>query len=211
MTSSPAKRNVVDVRGCAFFEKRQQLMLGSVKTTHAGVRFRPYDQIERGQPQSRCGGVSDGQAAPIDERAKDSSVYEMWKDGIHPLPVKLEELCIGHFSGSHQEFPMITPGHVPSDCNIEGLICENHTRDIRPHESFDDGGIASVSADQAMGAEQEQIADPSNWRSARQRYEIASFGSFLVSADYDLIDLVRTKPGNLDRRVGDDEFLEFSF
>jgi hypothetical protein len=62
-----------------------------------------------------------------------------------------------------------------------------------------------------MGAEQEQIADPSDCRGARQRYEIASFGSILVSADYDLIDLVRTKPGNFDRRVGDDEFLEFSF
>ena len=41
--------------------------------------------------------------------------------------------------------------------------------------------------------------------------EIANFAAILVFANYDLIDLVRTKPGNLDRCVGDYEFLEFSF
>jgi hypothetical protein len=169
-------------------------MLGSVETAHAGVRFRPYDQIERGQPQSRCGGVSDRQAAPIDERAENSSIYQVWKDGIHPLLVKLEELCIGHFSGRHHEFPMIAPGHVPPDRDIEGFIGEDHARDIYPHELFDEGRIGSVSADQAMGAEQEQIAYLSDCRGAGQRREIASFASILVFADYDLIDLVRTNP-----------------
>src|SRR5215813_11324356 len=95
-------------------------MLGSVETAHAGVRFSPYDQTERGQPQSRCGGVSDRQAAPIDERAENSSVYQMWKDGIHPLLVKLEELCIGHFSGRHYEFPMIAPVTCPPIATLKG-------------------------------------------------------------------------------------------
>ena len=81
--------------------------------------------------------------------------------------------------------------------------------DICSHEPPDDGGIGGVSADQAMGAEQEQIAYLSNRRGAGQRREIASFASMF--ANYDLIDLVRTKPGNLDRCVGDYEFLEFSF
>jgi hypothetical protein len=161
--------------------------------------------------ESRCGGVSDRQAAPIDERAENSSVYQVWQDGIHPLLVKLEELCIGHFSGRHHEFPMIAPGHVPPDRDIEGLIGEDHARNIYPHEPFDEGRIGSVSADQAMGAEQEQIAYLSDCRGAGQRREIASFASILVFADYDLIDLVRPKPGNLDRCVGDYEFLEFSF
>ena len=106
---------------------------------------------------------------------------------------------------------MIAPGHVPPDRDIEGLIGEDHARDIYPHKPFDEGRISSVSADQAMGAEQEQIADLSDCRGAGQGLEIASFASLLVSADYDLIDLVRTEPGNLDRRVRDYEFLEFGF
>jgi hypothetical protein len=62
-----------------------------------------------------------------------------------------------------------------------------------------------------MGAEQEQIAYLSNCRGAEQRRQIASFAPILVFANYDLIDLIRPKPGNLDRCVGDYEFLEFSF
>ena len=60
----------------------------------AGVRFCPYDQIERGQPQTRCGAMRDGQSAPIDEGAEDSSLSEMWKHGFHPLLIKIEELGI---------------------------------------------------------------------------------------------------------------------
>jgi hypothetical protein len=71
---------------------------------------------------------------------------------------------------------MIAPGHVPPDRDIEGLIGEDHARDIYPHEPFDEGRIGSVSADQAMGAEQEQIAYLSDCRGAGQRREIASFG-----------------------------------
>ena len=61
-----------------------------------------------------------------------------------------------------------------------------------------------------MQAEKEQIAYPSDCRGARQRREIASFEPILVFTDNELIDLVRTKPRNLDRRVGDYEFIEFS-
>jgi hypothetical protein len=100
---------------------------------------------------------------------------------------------------------------VPRDRDIEGLIGEDHARDVYPHEPFDKGKISSISADQAMGAEQEQIAYLSDCRGAGQRREIANFASILLSTDYDLIDLVRPKPGNLDRCVGDYEFPEFSF
>ena len=107
-------------------------MLGSVETAHAGVRFCPDDQIERRQPQSDCGRVSDGQAAPIDECGEDSSVYEISKDGIHPFLIKFEELCVRHFAGSHHEFPMFASGHVPSNRVLQALervlrhYVENH-------------------------------------------------------------------------------------
>lgn len=106
---------------------------------------------------------------------------------------------------------MVAARHVPADRDIEGLVGEDHARDIGTHEPFGDRGIGRVAADQAMGAEQKQIAYPGNCRGAGHRREIASFASILVSTDYDLIDLVRTKPGNLDWRIGDYEFLEFSF
>ena len=139
-------------------------MLGSVETAHTGVRFCPDDQIERRQPQSYCGSVSDRQAAPIDERAEDSSIYEIWKDGIHPFLIKIKELCIRHFAGSHEEFAMFASGLVPSNRDIEGFICEDHAGDICVHEPSDDGRIGGVAADQAMGPEQEKIAYPSDRR-----------------------------------------------
>ena len=67
----------------------------------------------------------------------------------------------------------------PPDRDIEGLIGEDHARDIYPHESFDDGRIGSISADQAMGAEQEQIAYLSGKELiiADAPIEISGFGS----------------------------------
>ena len=72
-------------------------------------------------------------------------------------------------------------------------------------------GISSIPADQAMGPEQEQITDPSDRGDTGQGCKFAGFASILVAADYELIDLVKTKPGNLDGRVSDNEFLKFSF
>jgi hypothetical protein len=97
------------------------------------------------------------------------------------------------------------------DRDIEGFICEDHAGDFCVHEPSDDGGIGGVAADQAMGPEQEQVAYPSDRSGAEQGRKIADFASILVCADYDLIDLVRTEPGNLDWRVRDNQFFELSF
>src|SRR5258707_15578212 len=98
----------------------------------------------------------------------------MWKDGIHPLLIKIEELRISHFSGSHHEFPMVAPRHVPPHRDIEGFICEDHARNICSHQPADDSRICGVSADQEMRAEEEQVTYPNDSSSARQRREIAS-------------------------------------
>jgi hypothetical protein len=36
---------------------------------------------------------------------------------------------------------MVTPRQVSPDRDIEGLICEDHARDICPHKPPDDGGV----------------------------------------------------------------------
>ena len=77
---------------------------------------------------------------------------------------------------------MVTPRHVSPDRDIEGLICEDHARDICSHEPPDDGGIGGVSTDQEMGAKQEQIIYPSDGSRARQRREITSFVSIFAFA-----------------------------
>jgi hypothetical protein len=41
---------------------------------------------------SISGCVSDRQPTPIDKRAEDASIYQMWKDGIHPFLIKIEEI-----------------------------------------------------------------------------------------------------------------------
>jgi hypothetical protein len=51
--------------------------------------------------------MRDRQSAPIDERTEDPSVYQMWKHGIHPLLIKIKELGLAHFSGSHHQLPML--------------------------------------------------------------------------------------------------------
>jgi hypothetical protein len=104
--------------------------------------------------------MRDGQSAPIDERAKDSSVYQMWKHGNHPVPIKIEQLRIGRVFGSHHKFPLLAPGHADRD--IEGSVGEDHARDIGLHQPPDHGGIGGVSADEEMGPKQEQIAYPSD-------------------------------------------------
>jgi hypothetical protein len=49
---------------------------------------------------------------------------------------------------------------TPYRRDIEGLICEDHAREICSHQPSDDGRIGGVIADQEMGAKQEQIAYP---------------------------------------------------
>jgi hypothetical protein len=108
---------------------------------------------------------------------------------------------------------MVARGHMGLNrdrCHSEGRLRQHHPRNIGSHQPVDEIGIGSVPADHAMGAEQEQVADPCDGRGHRKCRRIGSFGPSLVSADDDVIDLVGTEPGNFDRRVGDDEFLEFS-
>ena len=52
-----------------------------------------------------------------------------------------------------------------------------------------------------MGPEQKQITEASDRSGAGQGFGITDFVSILACADYELIDLVRTKPGNLNWRV----------
>ena len=96
--------------------------------------------------------MSDRQPTPIDKRAENASIYQMWKDGIHPFLIKIEELCICHFSGSHDEFAMIASGHMPPNGNIEGLIRENDAGYISVHEASDDSRIGGITADERMGS-----------------------------------------------------------
>src|SRR5260370_8422232 len=105
----------------------------------------------------------------------------MWKDGIHPLLIKIEELRISHFSGSHHEFPMVAPRHVPPDCDIVGFIREDHARDICSHQPSDDAGIGGVSADQEMGAEQQQVSYTTTGTLSRQRLKTPSSLSYPAS------------------------------
>src|SRR5258707_13940305 len=81
---------------------------------------------------------------------------------------------------------MVAPRHVPPDRDIEGFIREDHARYICSHEPSDDGGIGGVSADQEMGAKQEQVVYPSAGRRPRQRREIASFISILANMKHAL-------------------------
>ncbi len=114
--------------------------------------------------ESGGGGMNDGQPAPIDEGAEDASIDQIRNDGRHPLSIEIFELGVGHFAGSHHEFPTFAPADVTADCDIERLVGQNHARGIGPHEPFDDGGIGGVPAEEAMGAEQEQIAGLSHGR-----------------------------------------------
>jgi hypothetical protein len=186
---------------------------GFVKTILASAGCCPYDQINRGQPQGRSGGVSQRQVAPIDEGTEQSAVHQVGIDSIDPGLVSLRRRRIGHVAGSGAVLPMVARGHMSLNrdrCDSEGRLRQHHPRNVCPHQPADEIGIGSVAADHAMGSEQEQVADPCDCRGRRKCRRIGSFGPSLVSADDDVIDFVGTEPGNFDRRVGDNKLLEFS-
>lgn len=56
---------------------------------------------------------------------------------------------------------MLARRHMPADRNM-GMrgVSKDHSRNICSHQPADEIGIGGVAADHAMGAEQEQIADP---------------------------------------------------
>src|SRR5271165_6241432 len=71
-----AELDVVDVRGGAVLEHGQQLVLGPVEATHAGVGLRPDDQVEGFETELDRRGVDGGVSAPVDECAEDAAVAE---------------------------------------------------------------------------------------------------------------------------------------
>src|SRR6516164_3613741 len=90
--SAPAQLHVVDVWAGAVGEQGQQLVLGAVEATHAGVGLHPNDEVQRLKAELGGGKMNGRMPAPIDEGAEDAAVAEVGKDRRHPSLVEGEEL-----------------------------------------------------------------------------------------------------------------------
>ena len=72
-----AQFDIVDVRGGAVLEQRQEFVLGAVEAAHAGVGLRPDDEIQGDEAEFRGGGVDSRRSAPVDEGAADAAVTKV--------------------------------------------------------------------------------------------------------------------------------------
>jgi len=98
--------------------------------------------------------------------------------------------------------------HMADDCNIVWLISKNEAgRRATIHQFRKHGRIGGIPANNAMRTEPKYIAEPRD-RDGVGLGSKAPFGPFFIAED-NLIDLFQRKTGDFDRRISEDQFLEF--
>ena len=155
----PAEFDVVDVRSGALLEQGQEFMLGAVEAAHSGVGLAPDDQVEGEQAEADGGAVNDGVAAPVDEGGEEATVREVREAGLHPGGVEAGELVGAHFPGPHDELAVGAVGDMAGDGDVVGLVGEDQPGAFALHEGAEDGRVCRIATDDAMLAEQEDVAD----------------------------------------------------
>ena len=73
-TTAFAEFDIVDVRGRGFLEQRQELILRTVETAHAGIGLPPHNEIERREAEFRSYGIRRCLAAPVDKSREHAAV-----------------------------------------------------------------------------------------------------------------------------------------
>jgi hypothetical protein len=106
-------------------EQRQQLVLGTVKASHAGVGFGPDDEIERLEAELGRRSMDRRLTAPIDEGAKDAAIAEKGKHASDPSLVEGEELRVGHFARRHGELAVLAACGMTCYRHVVGLVGQN--------------------------------------------------------------------------------------
>jgi hypothetical protein len=107
---------------------------------------------------------------------------------------------------------MCASRHIASDRDIIRLIGQNEPgRRFPIHQASQDRRVGSVAAQNAMLTEAKYIAEARERDSVGLGSKRTLFNLFYVIAKDDLVDLLECEAGDLDRRLGEDEFLEFDF
>src|ERR1700691_5531521 len=97
----------------------------------------------------------------------------------------------------------------PSDLHVVGLVGQDKTgRDIAFQQSSKNRGIGRVAANDAMRAELKNIANPGD-RSGWIWLERSLLQPIGGVTENDMIDFGPREPGDLDRRVEQDQFFKF--
>ena len=106
---------------------------------------------------------------------------------------------------------MHASGDIASDRDVVRLVGQNEPgRRIAVHQFGDNRWIGGVSTNNAMLTEAKYMAETRDRDSVGLGRKRSLFGPFLIAED-DLIDLIEREAGDLDRRVSEDQFLEFDF
>lgn len=134
----------------------------------------------------------------------------MGQDGRNPCSVEREKLGVAHLTRGHREFAMSSARHIASDPHIVGLVGQDETAGrIAFQQSIQNRGVGCIAANDTMRAEAKYVAYPSDC-SYGVGLEQPRFQSLRGVAKNDVIRFGRREPGDLDRRVEQDQLFKFN-
>jgi hypothetical protein len=154
-----AKLDIINVRRSALLKQGQEFVLRPVMAAHAGVAFRPDDEVKCSQAEFLSGCNDCGITSPIDEGTKETAIAKMGDRGPHPIDVKRPELGVAHFAAGHFKFTVPPARYMASNRHVVWLIGKQQPRLLASHENFEDTGIGRIAADEAVLTDGKNITD----------------------------------------------------
>src|SRR5271166_1945376 len=204
-----AEFDVVDVRGGAGLEQRQQLMLGPIEAAHAGIGLGPDNEVQGDQADLQGRRVDRRQAPPVDEGAEDAAIAETGSSGLHPRFVEVEKFGVGHLARGHGEFAVLAAGHMPGDRDVVRFVGQDEAGGrIALHQPPERLGIGGAAASETVRPELENVAEASDCDRTSFWLERTLLHRVPGVAEYDLVDLVGGEAGDLNWSIAEDQLFE---
>ncbi len=145
---------------------KNQLMLGTIKRSHAGIRLVPDAQV---QALAVDGGADRRDAVhvpPVHADKVDGAIARQTRRCAKSVSEEGAELRLAHLTRGHGELAMASGGHrMASNSHIVGRIEESgiDTRAVTNY-SLQIFGVAAVATSHPMLAENPDITGPRPWR-----------------------------------------------
>ena len=101
---------------------------------------------------------------------------------------------------------------MTGDRHVVGLVGQDEAcRLVAVHEPPERFGLRRAAADNAVGPELEHVAESSDRDGVGLGLERAFLDGVRLVVEDDLVDFIQREARDLDRHVGEDQFLEFEF
>ena len=206
-----AELDVVDVRGGAGLEQRQQLMLGPIEAAHAGVGLGPDDEVEGTRPTFRAAEWTVGKprqsmkvpkTPPSQRQGITASIHASLKARNSASVISPEAMA------NSRCWPPVT-------CPAIGTLYGSSVRMSRAgrvalHQPPERLRVGRAAAHEAVRSELKDVARASDGDRIGLGRKRALLDRLACFAEKDLVDFVEGKAGDLDRGVVKDQLLELN-